>query len=288
MNPQEYYRQSAAACRTNNDFHRLHIIIETFWAPLEVASILEMSRRETMPPQTMPWLLRLQGLMDAGGRYEPYRRQELAPAVHLYEDPDGDARDRTLVIAFAGDAQRLMLPIPVFLQQCPATAFSFLVLRDLQRCYYLNGVRGLAPDFPQLLRSLGRLVDRQRYRRTFMLGSSGGGLAAVAAAMALGADRGIGICATSPALDDPRLAMKNLTFAPFAAQLTRREPPLPEIVLAFGADCIRDAEKAESLAGLVPARLQPVAGVASHNLLAELLLAGRLRSFLAEMLAPAA
>lgn len=80
------------------------------------------------------------------------------------------------------------------------------------------------------------------------------------------------------------MAPKGLTFASFEALLARRSRPLPEIRLAYGADCPRDAEKACALAGLVPARLLPVAGVTAHNLLVELGRAGRLRPFLTELL----
>lgn len=87
MRPIDLYLRALAECRTENDFNRLHISIETFSPPAEFAAIADHSEREPLPFQAMRWIARTRAMLAASGLpIQPYGKEELAPGVHLYRD----------------------------------------------------------------------------------------------------------------------------------------------------------------------------------------------------------
>ncbi|BBK34872.1 hypothetical protein STHU_55060 [Allostella humosa] len=280
------YATQLAACRTDNEINRLHIALDTVITPREFEAVAgEMGNGG--PPPVTAWIERTRRAMLVSGLpTQPYARRSIAGQFWLYFHPDRGPAGRDLIIAFAGDAHRLMLPTPIFLQHCRAETFDLLLLRDPARSYYLKGVEGIADDFPGLLAAVDGLVDRARYRRVLALGCSGGGLPAIWTAIAMDLARGISIGGTSPTLtDDPRLATRGISFAPLETLIASRQGALPDMVVAFGADCANDRRKAEALATVLPVRFDIVPGVDRHNLVAELLQRGELRAFLDRILA---
>ncbi|WP_374450346.1 hypothetical protein [Stella sp.] len=279
------YLAKLAGCATPNAVNQLHIALDTYITPADVEAILRHAAKAALPPASLEWLARLQAMASQSRLpLQPYVREAVGDSASLYTHPDLPPAGRTLVVAFAGDAHRLMMPTPVFLQHCRARDMDLMLIQDQTRSYFLRGGGGLADDFPGLVARIGADVGRRGYRRVVAFGVSGGGLPAVCMAVALGLDRAVSVGGSSPDIEDPRLALRGLSFAIFSEMLARRPVPMPEIVLVHAAGFPRDAEKAAALAALVPARRHPVAGTGRHNVLNERLVQGRLRPLLDALL----
>ncbi|MGE0717818.1 MAG: hypothetical protein AB7P02_20390 [Alphaproteobacteria bacterium] len=281
----EAYAERLAACRTINEMNRLHIALEGVVAPAEFERMVAGVDPATLPPAAVHWIGRVRSFLDRSGQpIQDYAMHRFGEWARLYHHPSRGPDGRGLLIGFTGDAHRLMVPMPAFLQHCPAGRFDVLVLSDPTLSYFLHGIRGVADDFPGLLAAIERMIGRRRYARVCTLGTSGGGIAAVWAALALGLDSAIAVCPTSPTVEDPRIAARGLSYAGFLEAAQRPKPERTRIRLAFGAECARDVAKATALAELIPAELHPVAGISGHNVLYELLRLGGLRRFLEAML----
>lgn len=279
------YLAKLAGCATENAINQLHIALDTYITPADVEALLRRAATGALPPASLEWLSRLQAMASQSRLpLQPYVREAVGDSASLYTHPDLLPADRTLVVAFTGDAHRLMMPTPVFLQHCRARHMDLLLIQDHSRCYFLRGGGGLAADFPGLVAWIGEHRDGAGYGRVVAFGVSGGGLPAVCAAVALGLDGAVSVGGSSTDFDDPRLALRGLSFAPFAEILARRPGTMPDIVLVYSEGFRRDIEKAAALAAMVPARLHPIADVAHHNVLNVLMMRGELRPLLDTLL----
>ncbi len=122
-------------CTTVNLANRLHISLEMILAPAEIALLAAQVRERgiELPETSAHWLGRMETLVVGDGRpTEAYVRRTLADDASWYAAPGSPAEraERTVVIAFTGDAHRLMMPLALFLQNCPADRYEFLVVFD--------------------------------------------------------------------------------------------------------------------------------------------------------------
>ena len=289
----ETFVAEVARCRTVKQMQRLISSLEMILAPAEVALLAAQARERGagLPEVVAKWLDRMEELiLRDGAAPEGYVRQSLVEGATFYAAPGvpGERASRTLVIAFTGDAHRLMMPIALFLQHCPADRYEFLVAYDAAHAFYLRGIAGLGDTLPATLDRIAALAPPSRYRRAVSFGTSAGGLAAVWAAYALGLERGVSVGGVTPSEVGRRVQTQELSIDEFDAAVRRRAGRPPEVLLVFGEGAERDTRKAQEMAELVPAQRIVVPGCAEHNVLYELWKRGELGALLERALGPVA
>jgi hypothetical protein len=274
------YAKLISRCRTQNEFNRLHIELENTLTPVELASIASRAGTSNIPEPSRLWLEKIRRwtphLFDAPQHYE---RVAFSEHVILYQDHESDLRDKGLLVAFSGNARRLMMPVCVFLQHVDSRRWDIVVLKKCARNSYLLGLHGVATDFPDLVAYVQTTFSSAQYRRMVTLGTSSGGFPAAWAAVLLGADRGISVCGRAPR-PLPALSMGD---RPVTHQDTTARDEV-DLCFVYGADCVPDHQAALSLLDLFGGRLRPVTEVDGHGVLGQLLKRGQFAEFVEEML----
>lgn len=283
------YLADLARCATVNQFNRLHILLENVLAPAEVTALIDGVRERglTVPQPAMHWLARLDTLLRANGRRtQPHVRHTIAEGATVYASPGSSAEraGRTLVIAYAGDAGRLMMPIALFLQHCPAERYEVVLLVDRQRSFFLKGVAGLGTDLPATIARIAEMTMPQRYRRAVSFGTSAGGLAAVWTGVALGLARAVSVGGVTPGQVAERVQTQHLGTEGFDEAVRLNAGRLPEVLLVAGERNTRDTEKALEMTSLLPAATVTVPGSTHHNVLWDVWNRGELDGFLERLL----
>lgn len=289
----ERFLEQLERCTTVNLFNRLRISLELILAPAEIVLLAAQvrERRIELPEVAAHWLGRMETLIVGDGRpAEAYVRRTLADDASWYAAPGSPAEraERTVVIAFTGDAHRLMMPLALFLQNCPADRYEFLVLFDRARSLYLNGVAGLGDTLEATLERIASIAPRTHFRRAMSFGTSAGGLAAVWAAVALQFDRAVSVGGVTPAEVVSRVQTQGMSADGFAEVIRVNAGHLPEVLLVAGEDAQRDRMKARTMADYLPATQIFVPGCSEHNVLYDLWTQGELRPFLARLMEPGA
>ena len=260
------YAKLASACRTTNQFNRLHIDLECVLTPAEIA---EISTQANPLPQTLEWVRTLEALSpELLSRPAAFRRRPISDALTVYEN-EGTGPAESVLVAFPGDARRLMLPLAIFQQALDPAAWTVLVVKKPKGESLVQGIEGIAPDFPGLVRIIEETIDPGRYRNVVTLGTSGGGFSAAWAGTLLHARKAISVCGAPP--------------EGYSVGGAHRGNEV-DIVHVFGEGAQRDSECAEAARRVLGGTLHPVAEIAGHNVFLPLAVAGRFHSFLAELL----
>lgn len=285
----ERYLDEISVCTTLNQFNRVHVRIETYASPEEVAAIIDgvKARRIELIVNLQRWHAIMEDALRGHGRkVQPYVRATLAPGAAMFSAPGTpeEIARRTLVIAFTGNADRLMMPLAMFLQHCPADANDVLVLYDRSRRFFLAGVDGFATDLPDSVDEIRRRIDLSRYRHCVAFGCSGGGLAAVWAAVELGLPRAVSIGGATPHETAQSAHAHNLDTSGFRTAIRERGERLPEVLYVAGEGASRDRAKGLAMREYLPTRQLIVPGCAEHNTLFHLRRQGSLDRFLEVLL----
>jgi hypothetical protein len=276
------YERQISKCRTENQINQLHLALGNCVTPREFQALADGLPAGGLRPQSRAWIEQLSGWASLSGSNvpEPFVRYRKSPGMNWYS-AGGDTRSKALVLCFCGRANRLMIPIPTFLQHLSASECDVLILKDTSANYYGRGLLGADTDIDGLMRRLEGMLDRRAYRSVVSFGTSMGGLPAIWATLQLRLDRGVSIGGMSP--HDPRIdfmkpakALKRL-----AAQYER----FPELVLVHGAQYANDKARNAAIADLIPSQIVPIDGVNDHNVIAYLMLSGKLKLFLSSVLA---
>lgn len=232
-------------------------------APWRVAAELASWRREILAVSA-----KAEGLR--------WRRTRLAPSVMLYRRRTAATGRRRLIVGFAGNHQRLMLPTHLILGGLPPTD-DLLLLADPDRRHFEAGIRGIAGSLDGMCEWIaGRAADGGYDADSVVcLGTSAGGLAAVCAAHALGCRRGVAVGVDSPA-SHPRLER-------FLLELIATMPAgrRPAVTLAYDPANRRDCTGGTAVSGIVPnSRTVSLTAAGGHNTLRAAAVAGRLAEVL--------
>lgn len=207
-----------------------------------------------------------------------WRRERLAPTALLYRRQAAAPSGRRLIVGFAGNHQRLMLPTHVILDHLPQQD-DLLLLSDPDRWHFAAGVRGIAATLPAVCEWLAARLSDLQYDSVATFGTSAGGLAAICAAHALGCPRAAAVGPDAPADHPPLEAfLRDLIAGPAA-----RRPAA--VILAYDPANRRDRAGSEALTTLLPtARPLIVTASGSHNTLRPAFAAGRLAPLLHDLL----
>ena len=283
------YLAQAMRCRTINEFNRLHITLENVLPPADIGEIIRgvRARLSSMPEPVAHWFAMWESrFARVGGPLQRYVRRQVVPGMVAYAAPgsDDERSSRTLVVAFAGDANRLMMPIALFLQHCPSDRYEFALLFDGTGGFFLRGVEGLGTSLPQAIDGIAAHLRPSTYRRTMTFGCSGGGLAAVWSGIALGVDRVVSVGGVTPSMIFDRVRRERLGDETFEKLLATHRGPLPEIVLTSGEHNERDRGKAVEMGAILPVKHVIVPGSADHNMLHDAWQLGTLQSLLDRVL----
>jgi hypothetical protein len=270
------YATLASRCRTNNEFRRLHIDLENTLAPAEFGEIKKFIDTRGQNAQGRAWMAALQELSpDLFEAPQAYQRHALASRATLYQNPASDVANKGLLVAFTGDARRLMLPVCVVLQLIDSRHWDVVVLRKYGSKSFLSESEDVEGKFPGLIRYVQCAISASRYLRTITLGTSGGGSAAIMAALLMGADRGLSICGSvSKTRPDFWLRWRFRMGRVMAAAFGR------ELWYVYGSDRPQDVDTARALRDQFGGELHPIPGADEHNVFLWLLERGRLAKFL--------
>ena len=147
------YLPLALECRTQNQFNRLHIHLENILAPQEFVLLADLARRQQFPERSRNWLEKIGGLSPGlFDRPQAFSRRALSENVLFYQDEERAPATKTLLVGFAGDARRLMLPIAVFLQCLDARTWDLVLLRKgPHKRPFSRGVEGVSRHLPSVL-----------------------------------------------------------------------------------------------------------------------------------------
>ena len=222
------------------------------------------------------WQRELLALAAAPNRSR-WQRHPLAASVIHYRRVDPSPTGRRLVVGFAGNHQRLMLPTHLILDHLPRTD-DLLLLSDPDRRHFAAGIRGLAASLPAVCDWLAARQASWEYDALVTFGTSAGGLAAICAALALGGRRAVAVGADAPTAHPALTAMLEESLA------TTSPGRRPAVVLAFDPANRRDQAGGEALRGIVPGcRTVTLDAGGGHNTLRPALEAGRLTALLQEL-----
>lgn len=299
----EAYFQRVAGCRTLNQINAVHIAMTNVMTPMEALAVRDRlaggswmfpaenvgaDGSASLTAMLATHMEKIVGdFVEAGKeRAEVFQRVPVARDVWLFTR-GGERSGKTLIIAFTGNADRLMMPTPTFMQHLDADAVDVLMLVDRSKEGYRRGLGGIAESIEGLILALPRLGETQRYRRIVTAGTSGGGLPAVLAGLKLGVDAVMAVGCRSPHAgrwqDLPGVGLGGAELL----VAWHGETAAKGISIVHGAQHAQDAAAAEEIAKLVPARVVPVSvtGVeVQHNALYPLVRAGRFSPFLREHL----
>jgi hypothetical protein len=272
------YHSSVRLCRTQNQFNRLHIELEVTATPGDLAEIASIG---DLPEPSRAWLRRLEescsGIFSAP---KMFSREVWCDSAAFYRSHCAD-RGKHLLVGFCGNKRRPGLPLPYFLQSLPADRWDVVLLRKKPTSSYTSGLEGLADDLPGVLRHVRAAAAEDTYRGTVTFGTSGGGYAAVAAAILIEAARGISVGGSWPGEASATMVAVNRALKQLP--ITARKP---ELLYVHGAGCEMDRSAADAMLRAHGGRNWPVEGVDGHAVLPALLKDGKLAQFLAELLEP--
>ena len=297
----EAYLKRFVECRTINEVNHVHIAMTNLMTPREAVLLLkeitrhagsflprnvDADKAKVLRSTAVGNITRAARDVVGTGKAtaEPYGRRALAKGLHVFSDGTGRAA-KTLLIGFSGNAERLMMPTPIILQNIDAASVDVAVLRDLRKAGYRDGLEGIGDSLEALIDALPDLLAFSDYRRVATLGTSGGALPALLAGLRLRADAAMSVGGNGP--DDPRwqrpdgIGAREL-IAAYAGSHSRTR-----VALVHGAQSPRDQAAAEAIAALVAATLVPVsdpAGPVGHGALYPLVGQRRLAAFLKEHL----
>lgn len=245
---------------------------------------------QALPDYLMAPLRKTIEMMAAGAAdARPYIPTPIAPNVTLFGAP-GAAQGKSLLICFCGNVNRLMVPIPVFLQFIPETLFDVLIVKDPSRLGYLQGVPGFAGTLSEVVDRIGAQIRLDSYADIRCIGTSGGGSAALYAGLLLGANRAISVCGKHRSLSRHTTGGGGdgdaFTGEEFDAMVRDRvDSAATLLLLVYGGKSQRDIDGARSLMRYLPkARPLSIKPLDDHNALLYLLQTKRLHDFFARFL----
>ena len=113
-----------------------------------------------------------------------WRRKNLFPSIIFYDAAAGSAEDKTLVVGFAGNFMRLMISTYRVLLGLDPEKINLLLLSDPLRAGFMHGLEGIGSTLEAVDEFLDFFVSDHGYRDVVALGTSGGGMPAIHAALA--------------------------------------------------------------------------------------------------------
>lgn len=214
---------------------------------------------------------------------QPFSARPISADATLFES-DAPKATRRLLIAFTGRKNRMMLSLPLFLQELDASIWDVLVLRDGSLSQFRNGCTGLAATFPELARSIGKVAER--YQSATAIGASMGGLAAIRLALSRPEIRGVSIGGRFPT-DAGRLLSGEDPGPAFDAICACQPRAMRNLIFVYPEGHARDRDAAHLCIGLIGGIDLPIKDHNRHFVLWQFHQTGSLGPFLEKIADPA-
>lgn len=271
------YSRLISRVRSINHLNQVQIALENILTPAEAAQLtpgvaptlsdlLLSVQGPAMAPfsaetigeelfaQAQEWRKRLQRPRALSRKRTPegFLRMRLLRDVLLYSDPKARGPKRLLIL-FAGNAMRPMMPVHAFLQHLYAKTTDVLFLRDPARDAYRSGMFGIGTTTEEIIDTLPSLIELARYESINTIGTSGGGVPALIAGLTLGARSAVSAGGIHP--QSERWSFRGRPLSQALADLRRTAGPRTAILLVSGAQSMADQAAAEATAALVGATL---------------------------------
>jgi acyl-CoA synthetase (AMP-forming)/AMP-acid ligase II/acyl carrier protein len=258
-------KEALLKCGTEHEFESLLELFYTELTPGELAPLADVSLdpSDLARPHKQRFLsaqaFLAKNVVPLAAK-QSWQRKELSPNIRLYTGQGIHANNKTLIVGFAGNMFRLMMPMWTFLSNVNSAETDLLMLWDPARNHYSGGIPELADNFPDFLQSLKEMVSKLEYRRVVSFGTSAGGLPALCAGLASGWDATVSVNAAYPLTKKGLLpVLKSLTDQ----QTTKR----PEIRLYYSELNQEDLLAAVAIAKIAKGEVRPLFGHALHNVL---------------------
>ena len=134
-------------------------------------------------------------ILEGNEEVRPFLKKRLSSNVYFYTTTN---ENKNLLICFCGNANRLMLPIPVFLQYIDHKVYDVLVLMDPSKLCYHLGVPGFGSTIEESADLLSDIATRGKYQQVKTFGTSGGGCASLFCGVYLNANKSISVGGRHP------------------------------------------------------------------------------------------
>lgn len=257
------------ASPSQDGLYRLSYDLMQLLSPQE---LVELAQHPDVPAGVFQdWLVRFD--KDAR-KYAPvahgYKAHHRAYGVSFYSSGPGK---RIIQIGFCGQAHLLGIPTPIVLQYFPDETFDFLVLRDPQMNGFTGGIFRYAETFDDIIARLRTDFALDGYDEIRCFGVSGGGAAAIAAGLMLGATVMVSFSGRPPTLS----TTIGTTPGAVAMEKTLREAKghTARISAVYGDANERDKNNTAALAKLIDMEVITVP-VSTHSVLVPLHQEGKL------------
>ena len=166
-----------------------------------------------------------------------------------------------------------MLPLPVFLQFLAPEMWDVLLVRKRPGDSYLAGFAGANGGPPSIVATAKEFLAFDKYMSVTCFGTSGGGYAAITAALLINAECGIAIGAAPP-----HEGSKDYVVPADIVHETRTR-----LKFVHGADCKVDAASAGAISRRYAGEVISVPGVVEHDVLGTLIKRGEVGPLLSRL-----
>jgi hypothetical protein len=161
-------------------------------------------------------------VLEGHEKIRPFVRHKISSNVFFYNSVN---INKKILICFCGNANRLMMPIPAFLQYIDEKIYDVLVLVDPSKLCYHSGIPDFGFTLEESINNLSDIISTKKYEQITTFGTSGGGCASLYVGAYLNAKKAISVGACHPLdYEDTklRLSEKNLTGSEFDKLLSMR------------------------------------------------------------------
>ncbi len=288
------YDRLFASCSTVNQLNDVHIRLENRMTPREACDLSSHVVGSYAPGASSPspraaeefgghavaWAMTLatQQALAGAGPPSVIRRTWIRGGATLYRRSPSPAR--TLLVCLTGNARRMMMPAPTFLQQLSPFDADVLKLETRDARGFVDGVPGHSTDFPSTLNWLAGLVADHGSPRLATMGTSLGGLPAIVTGLALPASSILAAGAIDHGAAElaPGSGLDSMESVLTSAAGRRASTPALSVVYAAGVE--RDAEAARRISAVLPCRELVGVEDSTHNCLYPLVERGGLGDLL--------
>lgn len=209
----------------------------------------------------------------------PFKRTEIAGGVNLYSAERGA---QNLVVGFGGSLGRLNMAVFMILEALDSARYDLLLLADLKKLHFDNGIENYADSMPGLMSKVGKLARQRGYGSIITYGTSMGGFPALRGGDMLGAGRAISIGGRfvwHPA----RIRRRGESIGAFDPICSCRVPFRVPCYLLFTGGKKLDVDHAAMLADIMPEVHRIVLPGNDHNFPEQIRSKGKLGSFFAQL-----
>lgn len=232
----------------------------------------------------LKWITQTSAGFERSGKThaEPFRRSCVDAHMRFFSQSNSDHRNKTLIVAVTGAAQRMMMPLPLFLQHLDAANCDILLPKYPKGPGFRHGLPGFDQSFEGMLERLGSLPF-SKYHKVVSIGTSGGALPALLLALRYQFHAGMCVGMTGPS--DPRW-MSAIDGGPsrLVGDLLRVTDQIPKVFLVTGESAVEDVEAASKWSQVLPdSKVLTISNPSHpvwHNALIPLIHNGSFQSFL--------